>query len=217
MTTKRAVVFDLDGTLLNTLPDIAAAMNKVLSDRGLPTHPERAYRLFTGDGALNLTKRALGEKHQDRFEEVAAAYAAQYAANSRVSTAPYPGLPEALQALSQAGLKLCVLSNKDDEDAKQVVAHYFPGQRFDIVRGRLPHVPIKPDPTALHEILDSLDLKQTEVWYVGDTRTDMTCALNAGLERVAVTWGFQTREEIAQVGADHYVDDAKQLVDLLIS
>lgn len=212
---KKAVVFDLDGTLLNTLPDIAAAMNEALRANGLPEHPEQAYRLFTGDGAMNLSIRAAGEAGKDKVDAVYRLYAANYAANSRVKTAPYPGMAPALRQLHALGLRLCVLSNKDDADARQVVAHYFPDQQFAIVRGRMPGVPIKPDPAALFHMMEELGLTREELWYVGDTRTDMRCARAAGIERVGVLWGFQTREEIGEVGADHYVSTAHELVRLL--
>ncbi|MHC1786322.1 MAG: HAD family hydrolase [Christensenellales bacterium] len=216
MMKKKAVVFDLDGTLLNTLPDIAAAMNKALREQGLPAHEERAYRLFTGEGAATLTRRALGP-HPEKQDAVLAAYAREYAANSRVHTAPYPGVPGMLSVLHEAGLRLCVLSNKDDQDAKNVVSFYFPGQVFAAVRGRVDGVPLKPDPTALLDMIRSLGLAPSDIWYVGDTGTDMRCARNAGAQSIAVTWGFQTREEIAPAGPLHYADTAEALQTLLLA
>jgi phosphoglycolate phosphatase len=213
---KKAVVFDLDGTLINSLPDIAAAMNKVLAAHGLPTHEERAYRLFTGDGAMNLTLRSLGNR-LDMAGQILAAYAGEYGANSRVSTAPYPGIAELLGSLVGKGLSLCVLSNKDEKDVQQVIAHYFPNCNFDIVRGRLDGVPLKPDPTALLNIVAQLCLTPRDFWYVGDTGTDMLCAANAGMESIAVTWGFQTREEIAGSNPAHYADSAGELLKILLS
>ena len=213
---KKAVVFDLDGTLINSLPDIASAMNKALAAHGLPTHEERAYRLFTGDGAMNLTLRALGNRH-DMAEQILAAYAGEYGANSRINTAPYPGIAELLGLLSAKGLRLCVLSNKDERDAQQVIAYYFTGQIFDIVRGRREGMPLKPDPTALLQITEQLNLSPQNFWYVGDTWTDMLCAANAGMESIAVTWGFQTREEIAVGNPAHYADSTEELLKLLLS
>lgn len=213
---KKAVVFDLDGTLINSLPDIAAAMNKALTAHGLPTHEERAYRLFTGDGAMNLTLRALGNRH-DMAEQILAAYAGEYGANSHVNTAPYPGIAELLGSLVGKGLRLCVLSNKDEKDVQQVIAHYFPGNVFDIVRGRQEGVPLKPDPTALLKIAAQLCLAPQDFWYVGDTWTDMLCAANAGMESIAVIWGFQTREEIAGGAPAHYADSTGELLKILLS
>lgn len=213
---KKAVVFDLDGTLINSLPDISSAMNKVLAANGLPTHEERAYRLFTGDGAMNLTLRALGNR-RDLAEKILAEYAKEYAANSRVNTAPYPGIAELLGMLSVKGLRLCVLSNKDEMDALQVIAYCFPGQDFDIVRGRREGVPLKPDPTALLQIAAQLRLSPQDFWYVGDTGTDMLCAASAGMGSIAVTWGFQMRQEIAGGNPAHYADSTRELLDLLLS
>lgn len=212
---KKAVIFDLDGTLINSLPDISRAMNKALHHYGLPVHEERAYRLFTGDGVLNLTRRVLGDR-QDMLEPVKAFYSEEYAQTSRVHSAPYPGILGLLRALSEGGLKVCVLSNKDDADAQEVVRYYFPDQPFAVIRGRVEGVPIKPDPAAALSILKELGLKQADCWYVGDTRTDMLTAKNAGLESVAVLWGFQTKDEIAPGEPKCYVHTAEELQALLL-
>lgn len=211
---KKAVIFDLDGTLLNTLPDIAAAMNKALREAGAPTHPEDAYRLFTGDGAKNLTLRALGGRGE-LFDRVYAAYGEEYGKNSRVLTRPYPGVVEMLRRLTAAGLKVCVLSNKDDSDVQQVVAYYFGDIPFAKVQGVREGGPIKPDARFPLEIAAALGLGPEDFWYVGDTRTDMRCARNAGMESVAVTWGFQTREMIAETSPDHWADSSQALTFLL--
>lgn len=214
---KKAVIFDLDGTLLNTLPDIAAAMNRVLEENGLPTHPERAYRLFTGNGARILTQRALGEgRSADLEERIYRQYAQDYAANSLVDTAPYPGIPGMLRTLSERGLKVCVFSNKDDSDVQPVIRHFFADQQLAVVRGALPGVPLKPDPAAPLAIAASLGLTPEDFLYVGDTQTDMRCAKNAGMDSVAVTWGFQTKEEIAPGQPGQYADSAEQLLDILL-
>lgn len=212
---KKAVIFDLDGTLLNTLPDIAAAMNKALSEAGAPTHPEEAYKLFTGDGAKNLTLRALGER-RDLFDRVYAAYGAEYAKNSRVLTKPYPGVMEMLKELAQSGLKLCVLSNKDDSDVQQVIAYYFGDIPFARVQGVREGGPIKPDARYPLEVAEALNLPADDFYYVGDTRTDMRCAKNAGMESIAVTWGFQTKEMIAEAAPDHWADSSRELTFMLL-
>lgn len=213
---KKAVVFDLDGTLINSLPDIAAAMNRALKLQGLPPHPTEAYKRFTGDGARNLSLRALGEKHQHLADRVLQEYGAYYALNSRVSSGPYPGVPEALETLTASGMQVCVLSNKDDGDTLEVVSHYFPQVRFAAVRGRRDGIPLKPDPTALLQVVSGLGLTAADFWYVGDTQTDMRCGANAGMERVAVLWGFQSREELTRQQPEHFAEDAKQLLDILL-
>lgn len=212
---KKAVIFDLDGTLLNTLPDIASAMNKALSEAGAPTHPEEAYKLFTGDGAKNLTLRAIGDR-AELFEKVYAAYVKEYDQHSRVKTQPYPGVVGMLKRLCGAGLKVCVLSNKDDPDVQKVVAHYFGDIPFARVQGVRPGGPIKPDARYPMETAEALGLEAKDFWYVGDTRTDMRCAKNAGMESVAVTWGFQTRKMISQAEPDHWADSSQALTFLLL-
>ena len=214
---KKAVVFDLDGTLINSLPDISRAMNKALAAHGRPTHEENAYKRFVGDGVYNLSLRALGEGHQQHADAVREAYSQEYAANSRVHTHPYAGIPEMLKALNEAGMQLCVLSNKDHADTLVVVAHYFPGIRFAQVRGRVDGVGIKPDPTALHLIAEALSLAPEDFWYVGDTQTDMRCGAAAGMERVAVLWGFQSREDLATQQPEHFVNTAEELTALWLS
>lgn len=207
---KKAVIFDLDGTLINSLPDISRSMNKALRQHGLPEHEERAYRLFTGDGVVTLTRRAIGER-QDLLQSVQEAYARDYAVNSRVHSAPYPGVAGLLKDVAAAGLKVCVLSNKDDPDTQEVVRYYFPDQPFAVIRGRVEGVPVKPDPTAARGILAELGIQPEECWYVGDTKTDMMTARNAQLDSIAVLWGFQTREEIAPGQPGQYVQTAEEL------
>lgn len=211
---KKAIIFDLDGTLLNTLSDIAAAMNKALASAGLSEHPEEAYKLLTGDGAINLTLRALGDR-ADLFDEVYASYSKEYGENSRLRTAPYPGIVDMLKELDAAGMKLCVLSNKGDSDVQQVLSYYFSDIPFARAQGVRKGGPVKPDPRGPLEIAAALGLSKEEFWYVGDTVTDMQCAKNAGMESVAVTWGFQTREMIEKVGADHWADSSQALTILL--
>ena len=213
---RKAVVFDLDGTLINSLSDISSAMNRVLAAFRLPVHEESAYRLFTGDGARNLTLRALGER-REMLPQVLTAYAREYGKNSRVNTAPYAGIAQMLATLSGKGLLLCVLSNKDELDTQQVVSHYFPGQTFALVRGRRDGVPLKPDPAALLQMASQLKLTPEDFWYVGDTKTDMLCAAGAGMESIAVAWGYQTKEEIAGGKPAHYAGTPGELTALLTS
>lgn len=212
---KRAVIFDLDGTLINSLPDISAAMNKVLISCGLPYHDEEEYKLFTGDGAKNLTLRALGE-YGDCFDAVYQMYVREYALNSRVNTVPYPAITQMLKALSDAGLKLCVLSNKGDDDVKNVLAYYFPDQQFAYTGGVREGGPVKPDPRTVLEVLGALQLPAEDFWYVGDTATDMRCAAGAGIESIAVLWGFQTRQMIEKENPGHFVQTVKELQDLIL-
>ncbi len=211
---KEAVLFDLDGTLVDSIPDIAACMNRVLRRCGLPAHPLDAYRRLTGNGALELARRATGDR-QDLAEEVLSLFLREYALHSTELTAPYPGVPELLDALSAGGCRLCVLSNKEDGDVQVVVRHCFPALGFAAVRGRRPGVPLKPDPSAALAVASALGIGPQAFWYVGDTVTDMLCARHAGMESVAVTWGYGSRDELRETEPDHLLDTPEQIFRLL--
>jgi len=208
------VVFDLDGTLLNTLPDIAGAMNRVLFRYGLPQHPEESYKLFTGNGARVLTQRALAGQ-EDMLEHVYSAYLLEYSRNSRVDTRPYEGITELLRQLLHTGVKLIVFSNKDDPEAKSVIAHYFPDIQFAAVLGSRSGVPLKPDPIALLALLEELELSPGQGLYVGDTVTDLQCARAAKIPSVAVLWGFQPEEMLLGEQPGAVITDPFQLMPLM--
>jgi len=208
------VVFDLDGTLLNTLPDIAGAMNRVLGRHNLPQHPEERYRRFTGNGARLLTLRAL-KGREEMLGAVYPEYLREYSAHSRVSTKPYEGIPDMLLALNSLGIPMIVYSNKDDPETKDVTRHYFPDIPFSAVLGSLPHVPLKPDPTALNELMQRLKLDPACGIYLGDTVMDIQCAKAAGLYAVAAGWGFQTREELMGEKPERFIVRPDELVSMI--
>ncbi len=210
---KHFVVFDLDGTLLNTIPDIAGAMNRVLAQHGLPVHPDDAYKLFTGNGAKVLTQRAVGEGQS--WEAVYRDYAVEYAAHSRVDTAPYAGIPHALHELVKLGVQLIVYSNKDDADTQDVIRHFLPEHEFLAVLGARPGMPLKPDPTALTALLALHGLDPDNGVYVGDTVMDMRCAHAVGMFAVAVTWGFQTRDMLLAEHPDAMIRQPSELTELV--
>lgn len=206
MTAKRAVLFDLDGTLVHTLPDIAASMNRVLADHGLPVHPEDAYRYFTGDGAVNLTRRALGEAHAALADTVLAEYSRLYAVHCRDTSHVYAGIPELLNRLRGAGLHLAVLSNKDDGDVASVLRYYFPDAPFVLCRGRRPGIPIKPDPAPALALAAELGVAPADFWYLGDTPTDLACAQAAGMDFIGAGWGFRMPRELRDAGASRVAE-----------
>ncbi len=210
----RAVLFDLDGTLTNTLQDIADAMNRALALHGLPGWETDEYKYLVGNGARILAQRAVRER-QDLSEAVLADYQAWYETHALVTTRPYPGIPELLAELQRQGIPLCVLSNKPDADTKHVVAHFFPGIRFACVRGQLPGVPVKPDPGAALVIARQMAVNPGDFLYLGDTAVDMTCARQAGMRPVGVLWGFRKKTELLESGAEFLIREPMDLIPAL--
>ena len=209
----RAVLFDLDGTLTDTLQDIADAMNRSLALHGLMQWPVDAYRYLVGDGAKKLAERAVRER-QDLALSVQKEYQAYYQTHTRVATKPYDGVPEMLRALQLRGLKLAVFSNKPDADTKNVVAHFFPEVAWSVVRGQIEGVPVKPDPAGALAVAEAMGVSPGEVLYLGDTSTDMCCARNAGMFPVGALWGFRTAEELAGSGAARLLARPMDLLSL---
>ena len=210
----RAVLFDLDGTLTNTLEDIADAMNRSLRLHGLPEWPLDAYRYLVGDGAKKLAERAVRDR-QELALSVQQEYQAYYQEHTRVKTQPYDGVPEMLRALQDKGLKLAVFSNKPDADTKNVVAHFFPDIPWAAVRGQVEGIPVKPDPTGALAVAEALQIPPAEFLYLGDTATDMHCAVNAGMLPIGALWGFRTAEELQSSGARQLVQHPMDVLSCL--
>jgi phosphoglycolate phosphatase len=209
------ILFDMDGTLLDTLGDIAASLNQVLAAHGLPTHSEDAYRMFVGDGIAVLVERAIGPGRADidphaLTQEMREVYAVRWAEQSRC----YDGIPEALDRLVAAGIPMGILSNKPHDFTLAMAKHYLSPWPFIEVRGhKLPLLP-KPDPQAAQEMLAAAGVDPRTAWYVGDTHVDIETGRRAGMISVGVTWGFRDEAELRSAGADHIVHDPAVLAGL---
>ena len=212
----KTVIFDLDGTLLNTIGDLAGAGNHVCEERGWPTHTEAEFRRMVGYGIPNLVEKFTPEQYRDEATLAAAlaAFQAYYGTHQRDRTVPYDGIPAILMALRDRGLRLAVYSNKADEFSRSLAEHFFPGT-FDAVLGKRPGVPGKPDPTGLRLLLAELGTTPKESVLVGDGETDVRSAQNAGLRCVAVTWGFRDRETLEKEGPDVLAASPQELLTLL--
>jgi phosphoglycolate phosphatase len=212
-----AVLFDLDGTLLNTLADIATAANAALERLGFSPHPVESYRHFVGDGAGCLARRVLGKGRDDEatVERCRLAIAEEYQACWARTTRPYSGVHELVAELGRRGVPTAVLSNKPHEATAMVVEHFFPGNPFQVVRGALPNVPIKPDPTAALQIAAELHVEPSEFIYLGDTDTDMRTAGAAGMCPAGALWGFRTAEELSACGAKILLKTPAEVLTLL--
>jgi phosphoglycolate phosphatase len=211
------VLFDLDGTLADTLEDLADAMNRVLGGEGLPGHGYAEYQRMIGHGIHQLVRDALPADRRDE-PTVARCFAlmmADYGKHSLVKTHVYDGVPELLRALKAAGLKLALLSNKADEPTQRIAAALFAAGDFDAVAGARPDVPLKPEPAGAQRAAADLGLEPSRMIYVGDSPIDMRTAVAAGMTPVGVSWGFRTREELVEAGASAVLDEPRELLGLL--
>ena len=212
-----AVLFDLDGTLIDTIDDIGNAVNRVLLKKGFEKHSISSYRQFVGDGSKTLITRALPEEH--RNEKLISAchkeFIEDYSRNIVVKTRPYDGIPEMLDMLKMQGLKLAVLSNKSDFLTKKCVSTVLSKWDFDVVLGQRDSVPLKPDPHSALEVAEKLTIPPANFLYLGDTAVDMKTAVSAGMFPVGVLWGFRTLKELKESGARAIIDEPLKVLDIL--
>ncbi len=213
----KAVLFDLDGTLLYTLTDVADAMNEALVHFGYPPQPVEAYKYFIGDAVETEAKRAMPESARDpqTIKKVAEFSGQIYDKCWQKNTKPYPGIPELLSNLTKRGLPMAVLSNKPDNFTKAMVEKLLPDRRFEIIQGALPDVPIKPDPAAALQIAKQLKIPPEQFLYLGDTNTDMQTAVAAGMFPVGCLWGYRTADELRASGAKVLVQKPSDIIDIL--
>lgn len=211
------MLFDLDGTLLDTLEDLADSTNAALRQLGFPPHPTDAYRYFVGDGVTNLILRTLPEAHRDEPTVARAVDLMRrlYGEHWADKTRPYPGVPELLDALVARGVKMAVLSNKPHESTLLCVDRLLPRWRFHAVIGQSKAVPPKPDLAGVRTIIAQLGVPAEQFLYLGDTNTDMATANAAGMFAVGVLWGFRPADELREAGARVLIARPTDLLDLL--
>ena len=215
----RLAIFDLDGTLLNTIGDLAVSCNAVLALRGLPQHSYEDYCRFVGNGIMRLVERALPEALRTPYtvDVVRRDFVAYYLAHIDEHTFPYEGIPELLAELQRRGVRLAVASNKFQAGTEKLIGRYFPDIRFDVVLGQRPDVPLKPDPAAALNIAKELGIAPADFWYLGDTPTDLATCRGAGMNFIAVAWGFRSRQELSEAGAERIVDTPAQALECMLT
>lgn len=198
-----AVIFDLDGTLLNTLDDIADSANAVLRARGYPEFSVEDYKRFVGNGVRKLIERVLPveDRRQDLVDQCIGEMRTEYSARWNHKTRPYEGVPAMLDHLRSRSLKTAILSNKPDDFTKMCVEHLLPDWPFELVLGNRAGAPHKPDPAVALEVARALDLPPGEVLFVGDSGIDVETAVNAGMYPAGVLWGYRSGDELIQNGA----------------
>lgn len=211
----KACIFDLDGTLADTLVSIAYSANRALEKLNYAPFPVEKYRWFAGDGAAELLRRTLVERGDDQcrhFEELQKAYQESFGENCMYQVKPYEGICSMLEELKKDGIRVAVLSNKPHAQAVRVVEELFGKDYFDIVQGQTAEVPRKPSPQGAFRIAGMLDVKPEECLYVGDTDTDMETGKAAGMYTVGVLWGFRDRAELEEHQADMVIIHPDEIV-----
>ena len=213
----KIVVFDLDGTLINSLEDLADSANHVLTEHGFPTHPVDAYRYFVGDGVRKLIERILPaeQRNNAQIEQCKAEFVDYYKIHMEDKTSVYEGITELLKALKAHGLKIAVATNKVHSAVAPLMAKYFPGIQFDSLIGQREGIPVKPAPQIMYDIPKETDCSASEALHVGDTATDMQLAHNAGITPVGVLWGYRPLEELQEAGARYIIEHPLDLLEIL--
>lgn len=214
---KTLVIFDLDGTLLNTIDDLANATNFALRKLGYPVHGMWVYPEIVGNGVRKLMERALPDdaRTEPIIRDLLSAFMEYYSEHCCDATKPYPGIPELLGELTARGINLAVTSNKYQSAVTQIISHYFPDDNFTAVLGNEDGFPRKPDPSIVFKALSMCPTPKAETLYVGDSGVDMETARRACIESVGVSWGFRTIRELKEAYADHIISTPAQILDLL--
>lgn len=211
---KKLVIFDLDGTLINTIADLANSTNYALRQNGFPQHDINAYNFFVGNGINKLFERALPTeaRSSENIQKIRSSFLPYYELHNTDCSTSYPGIPQLLCTLQNQGCMLAVASNKYQSATQKLINHFFPSIHFVAVFGQREGVNVKPDPSIVYDILSIAKVAKDEVLYVGDSGVDMQTATNSGVASVGVTWGFRPRTELEANSASHIVEKANDIL-----
>lgn len=215
----KACIFDMDGTTVNTINSIAYFANRALNMYGLESYDTDAYKLMIGNGARTLVERMIAGRNGDEetFEKVLKEYNTSYDNDFMYLTESYPGIIDMLKNLKNKGIKVAIVSNKPHSTAEKVSQELFGDELIDICSGAKEGVPLKPDPIAVINTMKDLGVAPEECLYVGDTAVDMKTGKSAGIYTIGVLWGFRSREEMEQAGADIIVKDPAEIYELALT
>lgn len=216
---KKLAIFDLDGTLLNTIMDLGCAANHALEANGFPTHSIASYPFFVGNGVRKLLERVLPEDQRttDVIDRMMVDFKEYYNEHNEDYTEPYKGIPELLQRLQDSGVQIAVASNKYQQATEKIVRHFFPTINFLAIEGQKEGVPVKPDPSIVFNILAQAKTLKADTIYIGDSGVDMETARRACVESVGVTWGFRPEKELIENFADNIVNKPEDILPLTIN
>ena len=209
---KKLLIFDLDGTLLNTIADLAHSTNYALEKNGFPTHHLEEYNYFVGNGINKLFERALPEENIAKIRQD---FLAHYDVHNADASRPYEGIPELLQALQDKGIQLAVASNKYQAATTKLVGYFFPNIRFTAVLGQREGIKTKPDPGIVSEIREKAHVEAADTLYIGDSNVDMQTAINSGVDACGVTWGFRPASELESYHPKYIAQKASDILDML--
>ena len=214
---KKLAIFDLDGTLLNTIEDLGHAANYALERNGFPTHSIASYPFFVGNGVRRLIERVLPEESRtvNIVDKLLVDFKEYYDSHNTDYTVPYDGMPELLRELTVRGVAVAVASNKYQRATEKLIGHYFPEIDFVAVEGQKEGVPVKPDPSIVFEILAKAKMPKADTIYIGDSGVDMETARRACVDSVGVTWGFRSEKELVESHADNIVSRPAEISPLI--
>lgn len=212
---KQLVIFDLDGTLLNTISDLGASCNYALGQMGFAQHPISAYNFMVGNGIKKLMERAQPDADEPTIEKLLVHFREHYDEHCTDTTEPYPGIPELLSTLKERGVAMAVATNKYQKAASKIISHFFPDIPFVAVLGQVDDRPVKPDPSIDFAILSEHPTRKADVLHVGDSAVDIETARRACVESVGVTWGFRPVSELRKAYANHVVSSPSEILKFI--